>query len=143
MLDLFAGSGAMSLEAISRGAAHATLVERDRRVHAFLRRQIDAVGLGDKCTLVQSDAVAFVRRSPDRAYDLVVVDPPYAEPQAYLAVAEPLIGGAWLAEDAVVVFERDTVKSRAEVDLCPPGYRVDAQRRYGQTAVDFLSRANG
>ncbi|TPV96738.1 MAG: 16S rRNA (guanine(966)-N(2))-methyltransferase RsmD [Myxococcales bacterium FL481] len=140
-LDLFAGSGAMSFEALSRGAARATLVERDKRVHRFLQRQIDTLGLGERCELVLADAQQFVQRPRSGTYDLVFVDPPYAEPGLYAAVVEPLREGGWLAASATVVFERDNA-NRDAVNLWPRGYELTAQRRYGQTAVDFLAPAN-
>ncbi|MFO0963036.1 MAG: 16S rRNA (guanine(966)-N(2))-methyltransferase RsmD [Phycisphaerales bacterium] len=79
VLDLFSGVGTMGLEAISRGARHATLVERDHEVFDCARRNIEMLGVGDRAVQLQSDALshALFARLPER-YDLVFMDPPYA-----------------------------------------------------------------
>lgn len=77
MLDVFAGSGALALEALSRGCATATIVESGRRAAATCRENAAALGFGDCVTVVTEDAFRWLRRSPDAAFDLVFVDPPY------------------------------------------------------------------
>lgn len=77
VLDLFAGSGALGLEALSRGAARATFVESDRRAAATIRRNIDALGLTN-ATVQPIKAASFVTRAHDSQFDLVFIDPPYA-----------------------------------------------------------------
>ena len=78
VLDLFAGTGSLGLEAMSRGAAAATFVERDRSVLAVLRRNIEAVGLGG--TVVAGEVERFVASPGEGSYDLAFVDPPYDVP---------------------------------------------------------------
>ena len=91
MLDLCAGSGALGLEALSRGAAHVLLVESDRRAVAVLRRNVAAVGLPGAA--VRAATAAAVLATPaDRPYDVLLADPPYALPDAEVA--------AWLAAAA-------------------------------------------
>jgi 16S rRNA (guanine966-N2)-methyltransferase len=82
VLDLFAGTGALGLEALSRGAAHATFVERDRRALEALERNVSDLGLGpDEATVVRGDYRRHLRDAAARgdAYDLVVLDPPYSD----------------------------------------------------------------
>ena len=82
MLDLFAGSGALGLEALSRGAAHATFVELAAPSLAAIRSNVDALGVGDRATLHRGDAMRFVERIVPGAFDIVVADPPYTIPFA-------------------------------------------------------------
>src|SRR5919202_958028 len=102
VLDLCAGSGALGLEALSRGAAHALFVESDRRAAGVLRRNV--VDLALPGALVRGAPAAAVLSGPaDRAYDLVLVDPPYTVPDSAVAgwLARAHVHG-WLADDAVV-----------------------------------------
>jgi 16S rRNA (guanine966-N2)-methyltransferase len=136
VLDGFAGSGALGLEARSRGAARVTFVERDRRALDALRRNIDAVGL-DATTVVAADVLRSVRdgaRSGSLVgapYDLVLLDPPYALEEGDVA---ELLGDLvpLLAPDATVVLERssDAPDPRWPVPLLP-----GAARRYGSTRL--------
>jgi 16S rRNA (guanine966-N2)-methyltransferase len=125
VLDLFAGSGALGIEALSRGAASVTFVERDPRAVAAIRRNLDA--LGASAELVRGDALAFIRRRRG-PYDLVFVDPPY-DSAARLAgpLAERL--PAVLANGARVVTESD---KREPLDL---PLRLARERVYGDTRV--------
>ena len=108
VLDLCAGSGALGLEALSRGAAHVLFVESDRRAAAVLRRNVAAVDLPG-AQVRAAPAAAVLAGPPDRAYDLLLVDPPYATSDAEVAgwlVAA--VANGWLADDATVVVERPT-----------------------------------
>ena len=77
VLDLFAGSGALGIEALSRGAAHATFVERDARTRQLVERNLEGTGLADRATVVARDADGYLRGDPP-AVDLALLDPPYA-----------------------------------------------------------------
>ncbi len=79
VLDLFAGTGALGLEALSRGAASAALVERDRTACAGLRASIDRLGAGDTAGLIQADALAWLNGTTEGPFDIVFVDPPFAD----------------------------------------------------------------
>lgn len=132
VLDLFAGSGALGLEALSRGARRATLVERDRAAVAVIRANAASLGAADASVIIAADASRW-RPPPGAEYDLVLVDPPYAVASG--TVAELLQGledcGA-LAPDALIVVERPAREdSPPWPDAWPPGQR----RRYGETAV--------
>ncbi|PRX95640.1 16S rRNA (guanine(966)-N(2))-methyltransferase RsmD [Allonocardiopsis opalescens] len=139
VLDLYAGSGAIGLEALSRGAAHALLVESDRRAAEVIRRNIAELRL-DGARLLADRVERVLARPPGEPFDLVVADPPYAVGAAEVdAVLRALRDGGWLAAGAVVVVER----SAREPDLAwPEGYRPDRGRRYGEAAL-WYGRAAG
>ena len=120
VLDLFAGSGALGIEALSRGARHCTFVERDRAALEALRDNLQRCGLGpDRAAVVVGDATAFVG-----SVDLALVDPPYA-----FDGWEPLLGG--LDADVAVC------ESGAPIDV-PGGWAVARQKAYGATVVTIL-----
>lgn len=127
VLDGYAGSGAVGLEALSRGAAHALLVERDRAALTALRANVAALGL--PAQVHAGDVRRLVARPPDRPYDLVFLDPPYGEPVD--AVLTALAAHGWLAAAADVVVERRT---RGADPLWPAGLVAHA-RRYGDTTL--------
>jgi 16S rRNA (guanine966-N2)-methyltransferase len=132
VLDLCAGSGALGLEALSRGAAHALFVESDRRAAEVLRRNIAALGLPG--AVVRAAPAASVLAAPaDRAYDVVLVDPPYDVPDVEVAgwLADAAANG-WLAADATVVVERS---SRSGTFPWPEPLHGARERRYGETAL--------
>ena len=128
VLDLYAGSGAMGLEALSRGAAHAVFVEQDGDAVRAIEQNLDKLRL--RATVLRRDAVAALsaEASAGRKYDLVLVDPPYhmyADLQPQLARYLPAV----LADDGLIVLETDT---RTEPEL-PLTARTS--RKYGQTRV--------
>ena len=99
VLDLFAGTGALGLEAVSRGASYAVLVERDPGLANALREMVTRLSALNEVEVVQNDALAWLPRQPDHAFDLVFVDPPFAQDlwQPTLAALLPkLAAGAWL-----------------------------------------------
>jgi 16S rRNA (guanine966-N2)-methyltransferase len=136
ILDLFAGSGALSFEALSRGAATATLVEAHPRVARHLQAQAAALSLGEAATVVHADARRFLARAA-APHDVVLIDPPFAIPEIVDEVLGDLTRG-WLAEGAVVVVERERIRGRAPDLSCPQGLSLEATRAYGQAQVDFL-----
>lgn len=133
-LDLFAGSGAVGLEALSRGAARLVAVEADRTAAAALRRNIEKLGEGERCRLVIGDATRLARAA--EPFDIVYLDPPYASGLALPALAS-LVGGGWLAAASLVVVEL----AAKEAFTAPPGFTVEDERRYGAGRIVLL-RAN-
>ena len=134
--DLYAGSGAVGLEALSRGAAHVLLVERDRTALQVATANVATVGLRGAVPVGQ-DVVRLVTAAPSgRAlapYDLVYVDPPYDHADSEVeAVLAGLADHGWLAEGALVLVERS---KRGAGFLWPGGYEVDRDRAYGDTLV--------
>ena len=130
VLDLYAGSGAVGLEALSRGAGHVLLVESDARTAAVIKSNVAAVGL-DGATVVTDRTERLLTRPPDPPdrYDLVFADPPYAVSAAAVTRVLTLLGGGWLSGDALVVVERATRSGPLE---WPPGYLPGKSRRYGE-----------
>jgi len=137
--DLFAGSGAVGLEALSRGAAHALLVEAHPRAVTVIRRNVAALGLPG-AEVVAGRVERLVRRRPELPYDLVFLDPPYAlADEAVSGLLEALRDNGWLAADALVAVER---AARGPALRWPPGYLPERDRRYGE-AVFWYGRAAG
>ncbi|QYJ04555.1 16S rRNA (guanine(966)-N(2))-methyltransferase RsmD [Nocardioides panacisoli] len=137
-LDLYAGSGALGLEAWSRGAEAVTLVESDRRAADLITANAATIGCRDAEVLHRPVAAVLAAAAP-RAYDVVVADPPYAVDEAVLA--EDLASLAthdWLAPEALVVVERS---ARSPAPTWPPGLvplrGKRGHRRYGETALWF------
>ncbi|MCA9636180.1 MAG: 16S rRNA (guanine(966)-N(2))-methyltransferase RsmD [Myxococcales bacterium] len=142
VLDLFAGSGALGFEAISRGAAAATLVDRDPAVIRHLRAQAGVFGVEAEVTLVNADALAFLgKAAAGGRFDLVFVDPPYAEVELLARVLTALADERWLAAEAVIVVERARGRQGSAALSLPTGLRAEQSRDYGQTSVDFLRAA--
>jgi 16S rRNA (guanine966-N2)-methyltransferase len=133
VLDLYAGSGAVGLEALSRGAGHVLFVEADPRAARVIRDNIAAVGLPGG-ELVTDRVDRLLERGPAAGggrYDLVVADPPYSTPDAEVTgVLAGLASRDWLAPGAVVAVERAT---RSGPVGWPAGYLADRSRRYGDT----------
>lgn len=133
VLDVFAGSGALGIEALSRGAAHATFFEHAKPALAALRRNLDELGATAHATVVTGDAVSLAaRHAPPAPYRLVFVDPPYRSDLAVRAVLA--LSPANLSPDAVIVIEHD--KRNPPPDELGSLLRTD-QRRYGDTLVSF------
>jgi len=137
VLDLFAGSGALSFEAISRGASHATLIELDGRVVRHLRAEAVALGVTEQVNVVQGDAAAVLRRRASASpYDLVLIDPPFARPDI-IDVLVSALAPHWLAPDAIVVCERERVRGQSVLVHWPACFELEVTRIYGQAEVEF------
>jgi 16S rRNA (guanine966-N2)-methyltransferase len=132
VLDLFAGTGAMGIEALSRGAAFCEFVERSSKARALIRGNIDALDLSQSTRITSLDAASLPRAGRTEPFDLVFLDPPYAQGLAERALAGASAGG-WLAQDAIIV-----VEERADVAVrWPDGFSVLDQRRWGDTQAVF------
>ena len=131
VLDLYAGSGALGLEAASRGATTVTLVESARAAADVCRRNVSVLGLGDRVQVVAERVERFVARPAAAAWDLVLLDPPYDVPadalDQVLAALVPV-----LAAQATVVVERS---ARGAAPTWPAGLVDDGERGYGETHV--------
>ncbi len=130
MVDLYAGTGALGIEALSRGAACAAFVEQDPRQVAWIEKNLLATGFdrGDSARVVRTDVEHHLRNVPDGAYDLVLVDPPYAfdDWEGFSASIEPTLGPG-----AVVVAESDR-----EIALSG-NWEITKVKRYGGTVVSI------
>lgn len=137
-LDLYAGSGAVGLEARSRGAAAVLLVESHPPAVRAIRANIAALGFDTGIRLTTSRVERVVSGPADRPYDLVFADPPYSlSDAAVAAVLADLSVNGWLAATAVVVVERST---RSGQPPWPPGLAPTVQRKYGETTLHYAER---
>ncbi len=140
VIDLYAGSGALGFEALSRGAAFCLFVDTDDGARGAIRENMDAYGLFGRCRVHRRSATDLGPRpgSAGEAFTLAFLDPPYAKGLGEQTLARLLEGG-WLAPGAIVVFERGS----DEPDIDTPGYeRLDA-RDYGAARVLFLRASEG
>jgi 16S rRNA (guanine966-N2)-methyltransferase len=140
VLDLYAGSGAVGLEALSRGAASVLLVESDARAAAVIKANVQTVAIPG-ASVATDRAERLLARPPSRPaaaaaaddeparYDVVFADPPYAVTDAAIALVLALLTEGWLADGALVVVERAT---RSGPFDWPPGYLPGKSRRYGE-----------
>jgi len=133
VLDLFAGSGAIGIEALSRGAAHVTFVDREPRGLAILRQNLDVLGFKDRAHVIRGDVVRWVQVSRDavRAATFIFLDPPYEDVvlDRTLKALDGEVAGA------TVLAEHSRRQSLPELSRL----RVDRQRRYGDTLVTVLT----
>jgi 16S rRNA (guanine966-N2)-methyltransferase len=135
VLDLFAGTGAMGLEALSRGAAPVVFVDTGAESRGLIRDHIEAFGAGGIAKLLRRDATALGRAGTLGPFDLVFLDPPYGQGLGQRALAS-LQEGGWLAPEATLVLEES---ADAVLDL-PEGFVRDDRRQYGAAAVHFIIR---
>jgi len=139
VIDLFAGSGALGFEALSRGAAFCLFVETDEAARGAIRENVEALGLFGRTRVHRRDATDLgVRPGADGpAFDLAFLDPPYAKGLGETALGK-LAAGGWLAPGATVVFERGA----SEPDLDIAGFEPLDVRDYGAARVAFLRFAS-
>jgi len=133
VLDLFAGTGALGLEAMSRGAAFALLIDDGAEARALIRQNVEALGLGGVTRVFRRDATKLGAVHPNAPFGLVFLDPPYRKGLAERALAS-LRDGGWLAPNALVIVEEAADAQFA----APPGYAEIERRRYDDTEFTFL-----
>jgi 16S rRNA (guanine966-N2)-methyltransferase len=137
VLDLFAGTGALGLEALSRGAAAAVFVDGARRSIEIIRRNIAACGFGSQSKVIERDALVALHqlKSLGHIFDLVFLDPPYQGPMLEKAL-HALDKEALIAKDALIVAEHPTEKPPS----LPSGLSITSTKRYGNVALSFVQR---
>ena len=133
VLDLFAGTGALGLEAISRGAAFALFVDDGVEARALLRDNVERLGLGGTTRIFRRDATRLGAAHPVEPFSLVFADPPYGRGLADKALASARAGG-WLAPQALTVVEEAADAGFA----APEGFQELARRAYDDTELIFL-----
>ncbi|SFE32890.1 16S rRNA (guanine(966)-N(2))-methyltransferase RsmD [Roseivivax sediminis] len=126
VLDLFAGTGALGLEALSRGAVHATFVDSGRRAQALLRENVKTLGVSGETTLIGGDATRLP--AADEPATLIFLDPPYGKDLGAPALNAARAAG-WIAQGALVVWEDSTPQTP------PEGFTLLESRKYGDTHV--------
>jgi 16S rRNA (guanine966-N2)-methyltransferase len=143
-VDLYAGSGAVGLEALSRGGTFALLVESDARAARIIRDNIVALRAGAAARLITGKVSQVLATPPEGGpFDVVFADPPYATPEAEItALQQALVDHGWLAEDAVVVLERATRTPVRGMGLTwVDGITPERSRRYGETTLWYGRRS--
>ena len=137
VLDLYAGSGALGLEALSRGASVATFVESDRRAATVLERNIATLGLPG-ATLRRGPVSAVIAAGAPAPVDLVLADPPYdVQASEIEALLSALVDHGWVREGSVIVAERATSGPALS---WPSGWQAWQQRVYGDTRLELAER---
>ena len=133
VLDLFAGTGALGIEAISRGAAFTLFVDNGAEARALLRNNVEALGLGGVSKVYRRDATDLGSAHPVQPFALAFLDPPYGKGCAEKSLAS-LRDGRWLLDNALVVVE----ESKASAVAAPAGYDEVERRVYDDTEFVFL-----
>lgn len=133
LLDLYAGSGAIGLEAISRGASRAVLVENHRQALESIRRNLAATGMADRVQVQPVNVTTFLAGSPE-LFDVVWLDPPYSTSNVEVEAVLVRVAQSWLASDGLVVVERS---SRDPALRWPAVLADNWTRRYGETQLHF------
>ncbi|MFZ1381727.1 MAG: 16S rRNA (guanine(966)-N(2))-methyltransferase RsmD [Scrofimicrobium sp.] len=136
VLDLFAGSGALGIESLSRGAAHAALVDSSVGAIKAVRHNLASTGLLDQASVTRQKALAFLQQTAENEpYELVFVDPPYAMPEDELAAHLELLARV-VTDDATIIIERD---GRSPEPAIPNGWEMLSHREWGDTAAWFAA----
>ena len=129
--DLFAGSGALGLEALSRGAAHATFVENDAKAAAVIRRNAESLGATDWVRVLGSSALSLPSSEP---FDLIYADPPY-EAGSGTAVVQAVAKAGWLAPGGLM-----SIETACHDEVAPGDFSIEATRDVGRAKVTLLRR---
>lgn len=132
VLDLFAGTGALGLEALSRGATCVTFVDDGRVSSGLIRKNIDITRSAQSTILIKRNALKL-GLNPDAPYDLIFLDPPYGKGLGEKALQAAAAGG-WIDDEALVVWEENTPMS------APEGYQFRDSRKYGDTHITLMWR---
>jgi len=136
-LDLFAGSGALGLEALSRGAKMVRMVDQSRAVIRQLEQNVRLLGVQERAEIVATDGMRLLRKEADRQFDLVFLDPPFA--RSWLAQAcQDLEDNGWLKPQSWIYLEQD---SHHDWPPLPAGWQLHREAKAGQAGCRLLSRA--
>jgi 16S rRNA (guanine966-N2)-methyltransferase len=138
VLDLFAGTGALGVEALSRGATYCLFVEEDADARGTIRRNVEAFGLTGVTKIFRRDAITLGPAENRGKFGLVFLDPPYGKGLAERALASA-VAGAWLAPDAVAVIE----ERKGVIITLPASFAALDQRTWGDTQVMFARFSAG
>lgn len=138
VLDLFAGTGALGFEALSRGGAFALFVDNSALARGLIRQNMQALAAQGKARLFRRDATGLGAVGTMAPFDLVLADPPYGRGLGDKALAA-LKDGGWLAPNALIVLE----ESAASPVAIPPGFELEDRRTAGETALHFIVAGHG
>nr|WP_174823443.1 16S rRNA (guanine(966)-N(2))-methyltransferase RsmD [Ruegeria arenilitoris] len=135
VLDLFAGTGALGLEALSRGAVHVTFVDDGHVAQGLIRKNIDLTRSADRTDLIRRDVTRLGENGGD-PFALVFLDPPYGKSMGQKALTKAVEGG-WIADDALIVWEENAPMA------APDGFTLEDSRKYGDTHISLMRRIVG
>lgn len=134
VLDMFAGSGALSFEMISRGAAHAVLTDKDKRSVEVIKRNIEALGFESVCDVVNTSCFDWLRQNTQK-FDVIFLDPPYNKGFIEESL-DAIVKADALSADGIIVLESDNTDFRSEF----PGLAMWKQKRYGRTYITVYQK---
>ena len=137
VLDVFAGSGSLGFEALSRGAPEALFMEKDAAAAACLRKNAERLGCADRCRVLAGDAVRGLVRRPEAPFDVVFVDPPYGQ-DLFVPALKNLLRQGWLAENGWLIAEVEP--GLALRPNATAGLTEITERLYGQTRILIWTR---
>jgi 16S rRNA (guanine(966)-N(2))-methyltransferase RsmD len=137
VLDLFAGSGQMGLEALSRGAASATMVDKSRDAIAIIRDNASKTKLIDKCTIFQADYLDFIRRSAGKQYDIVILDPPYAL-KMYKPALKAMLDTGILKPTSLIICESGEDEVFEGDGELASRFEIEKQTKYSKTYITIF-----
>ena len=139
-LDLFAGSGSLSFEALSRGAQEVCLVEREPKVVQCLNQNVEALDVSDRCRVAESDVLRFLRGRAYQPYDVIFADPPYGE-NRLVPTLKAIMKGGWLAPDGYLLAEIEGLL-RFDAAAAHEELELEIDRNYGQTRIILWHKTN-
>lgn len=138
VLDLFSGSGQMALEAISRGAGEAVLVDKSKDANRIIMKNVEKTRLGDKCRVFAMDYSEYIRRYAGETFDIVFLDPPYAA-GLYAPALRALLGAGMLKPTTLIVCESDTKDIFSNDEALAEKFDEVKVSRYSRTVITILS----
>ncbi|MDD6483664.1 MAG: 16S rRNA (guanine(966)-N(2))-methyltransferase RsmD [Clostridiales bacterium] len=133
VLDMFCGSGALSLEALSRGAAGAVCIDRDKRAAGLIRKNVCELDYGNKCEILNMDCMEYAKNCR-KCFDIIFLDPPYNKGFIEPAL-DMIVKNGMLSEDGIAVLESDDTDFCGDID----GLSVIKQRKYGRTYITIYA----
>ena len=137
VLDLFSGSGQLGLEAVSRGAASAVLVDSSKAAVRIIEENVSKTKLGEWCTVRQSNCMDFIMRNAGVQFDIVFLDPPYAS-GLYAPVIKAMLDGKMLKSTSMIVCESDHDEIFKEDTVLSQQFTVKKQSKYSKTVITVL-----
>lgn len=138
VLDMFAGSGALSFEALSRGAVFAVLLDSDRNSVEIIKKNAETLRFTDRCSIVNRSCFEYLKSFTGEGFDIVFMDPPYNKGFIEPAIQAAAESGA-VSKNGIIVLESDSTDFRDEY----PGFLMLKQRRYGRTYITVYRRTEG
>jgi 16S rRNA (guanine966-N2)-methyltransferase len=135
VLDLFAGSGSLGIESLSRGASRVHFVDDSARAVRMIRHNVESLGVGGHCLTVREDATKFLHSWDGEAFDIIFVDPPFLSGKAASAITAMQTSSAVSGQTVIIV----RVHRREVLDV-PDSFRTFKQRRFGENHVLFIAR---